>query len=121
MKCLSRLAFLVFVSILIAGSPTVSHAQVDPTAVSHTVDLKTVVVATDAKSDSVIAVPPATSGTIDLRGARHVSAAESVDLPSWLGREAALNGLQSTDLRPWHIVVTYDQFDEGGDNVHRGV
>jgi len=121
MKCLSRPAFVTLFSILIASSPTVSHAQEDPTTVSHTGDLKTVVVATDAKSDSVIAVPPATSVTIDLKGSKHVSAADAVDLPNWLGREAALNGLQSTDLRPWHIVVTYDQFDEDGDNVHSGV
>jgi hypothetical protein len=32
-----------------------------------------------------------------------------------------LNGLESPDLLPWHIVVTYDQFDEDGDNVHSGV
>jgi hypothetical protein len=44
-----------------------------------------------------------------------------VNLPNWLSKEAALNGLQSTDLPPWHIVVTYDQFDEDGDNIRSGV
>ena len=44
-----------------------------------------------------------------------------MDLPNWLSKEAALNGLQSTDLRPWHIVVSYDQFDEDGDSEHSGV
>jgi hypothetical protein len=42
-------------------------------------------------------------------------------LPSWLSKEVALNGLQSTDLLPWHIVMTYDQFDEDGDNINSGV
>jgi hypothetical protein len=32
-----------------------------------------------------------------------------------------LNGLQSTDLPTWHLVVTYDQFDEDGDNVNSGI
>ena len=36
-------------------------------------------------------------------------------------RHERTNGMQSADLQPWHIVVTYDQFDEDGDNVHSGV
>jgi hypothetical protein len=44
-----------------------------------------------------------------------------LDLTAWLRKEGALNGLQSTELRPWHIVVTYDQFDEDGDDVNSGV
>ena len=24
-------------------------------------------------------------------------------------------------MRPWHIVIKYDQFDQDGDNVHSGV
>ena len=31
-----------------------------------------------------------------------------------------MNGLHSKDLAPWRIVITYDQFDEDGDNVHSG-
>lgn len=57
--------------------------------------------------------------TVNLGGAKKT--ADAVDLPNWLSKEAALNGLQSTGLLPWHIVVTYDQFDEDGDNVHSGV
>jgi len=78
-------------------------------------------VATDAKSDSVILVPPATSVSVNLKSGKKSADADAVDLPNWLTKQAALNGLQSTDLRPWHIVVTYDQFDEDGDNVHSGV
>jgi hypothetical protein len=36
-------------------------------------------------------------------------------------QQSGLNGLESSDLLPWHIVVSYDQFDEDGDNVHSGV
>ncbi|MGA8011684.1 MAG: hypothetical protein WB949_04580 [Candidatus Acidiferrales bacterium] len=111
------LLFIVFV----VRSLTFVHAQEGSTTVDHAGNLKTVVVATKSKSDSVIAVPPAISVMMDLRGDKHASSADSVDLLNWLSKEAALNGLQSTDLRPWHIVVTYDQFDEDGDNVHSGV
>jgi hypothetical protein len=78
-------------------------------------------VAIETKTDSVIAVPPATSVSMNLRGGKKPPAADAVDLPNWLSKEEALNGLQSTDLLPWHIVVTYDQFDEDGDNVDSGV
>jgi hypothetical protein len=108
-------------SCLIVSSLTVVHAQEGPATVSRTGDLKTLVVAPQAKSDSVIAVPPATSVSISLRSENKSAGPDAVDLPNWLSNEAALNGLQSIDLRPWHIVVTYDQFDEDGDNVHSGV
>ncbi len=111
---------VVLFSILIAGSPTMVHAQDNPAAVNPG-NLKTVIVATEAKSDSVIAVPPVMSVSISLWGKKNTTGADAVDLPTWLGKEAALNGLLSTDLRPWHIVVNYDQFDEDGDNVHSGV
>jgi hypothetical protein len=58
---------------------------------------------------------------INLGGEKKVTGADAVDLPNWLGKEAALNGLQSSNVLPWHVVVTYDQFDEDGDNVHSGV
>jgi hypothetical protein len=47
--------------------------------------------------------------------------ANVLDLQGWLNKVVALNGLQSSDLLPWHIVVAYDQFDEDGDNVHSGL
>jgi len=42
------------------------------------------------------------------------------DLARWLQQEASLNGLAAADQHPWHLVVTYDQFDEDGDNIHSG-
>lgn len=84
-------------------------------------NLKTVVVATEAKSDSVIAVPPATSVRFYPKGEKNPGRGDAVDLPGWFSKEEALNGLESPGLLPWHIVVTYDQFDEDGDNVHSGV
>lgn len=118
-----RPADLVLFSIFVVSSLTMVHAQeAQPTKVSRTgEDLKTLVVGTETKSDSVIAVPPVTSVRINLSGEKKAAGADAVDLPNWLSKEAALNGLQSTDLLPWHIVLTYDQFDEDGDNVHSGV
>jgi len=108
-------------SCLIVSSLSTVHAQESPATVSRVRDLKTLIVATDAKSDSVILVPPATSVSVNRKSEKKPAGADAVDLPSWLTKQAALNGLQSTDLRPWHIAVTYDQFDEDGDNVHSGV
>jgi hypothetical protein len=59
--------------------------------------------------------------TIDLKPKRTVSSHEPSDVPPWIEKESSLNGLQSGDLRPWHIVISYDQFDDDGDNVHSGV
>jgi hypothetical protein len=111
------LAWVLF-SMLVVSSLAIVQAQEGH---STTVDLKTLVVATETKSDSVIAVPPVTSVRVSLMTEKKAAGADAVDLPNWLSKEAALNGLQSTDLLPWHIVVTYDQFDEDGDNVHSGV
>lgn len=97
--------------------PCALSAQETPSA-NHNGNLKTLVVATEAKSDSAIAIPPIASVTINLKNDKHSSRADAVDLTTWLPKVAALNGLQSGDLQPWHIVVTYDQFDEDGDNVH---
>jgi hypothetical protein len=33
---------------------------------------------------------------------------------------ARVNGLDAPGLQPWHILVTYDEFDEDGDNVDSG-
>jgi hypothetical protein len=92
-----------------------------PTPENLIENLKTVVVATEAKSDLVIAVPPATSLRFNPKAEKNPAGADAVDLPKWLSKEEALNGLESMGLLPWHIVVTYDQFDEDGDNVHSGV
>ena len=115
-----RPAHVLLFLISVASFLTLVGAQEIP-AINHTGNLKTLVVATEAQSNGAIPIPPITSVTINLKNDNHTLGADAVDLAKWLSKEAGLNGLQSTDLQPWHIVVTYDQFDEDGDNVHRGV
>jgi hypothetical protein len=107
-----------FVSILVCWLVCGAHAQIGSAAAEPVVDRKVVVVTSEAKSDSVIAIPPATSVTVSFQSEKH---ATTMDLAAWLQKETALNGLESADLQPWHLVVIYDQFDEDGDNVHSGV
>jgi hypothetical protein len=114
-------AHVLLFSILAGSSLAMGHAQEGSPVVNHTDGLKTLVVAAEEKSDSLIVVPPATSVHFSPRSEKKAAGADAVDLPSWLSKEAGLNGLESTDLSPWHIVVTYDQFDEDGDNIHSGV
>src|SRR3954453_2035662 len=99
---------LLFISA--ASFLTLARAQEAPA--NHTRNLKTLVVATEAKSDAAIAIPPIASVTINLKNDKRSVGADAVELTTWLSKEAALNGLQSADLQPWHIVVTYDQFDD---------
>lgn len=108
----------VILSILLLSSLLVVHAQDAPTPANLT-SLKTLVVAPEPSSDSLIAIPPATSQRVVLQGGNHEGDV-NVNLQAWLKEEAALDGLQSTDVHPWHIIITYDQFDEDGDNVHSG-
>src|ERR1700680_2303 len=117
---MSRPAYVALFLISVVSLLALVQAQETPTT-NSTGDLKTLVVATETKSDAVIAIPPATSVTIDFKSDKHITSVNAVDLTSWLSKQAALNGLQSTDLRPWHIAISYDQFDEDGDNVHSGV
>ena len=105
--------------ISVASFLTLACAQ-DAPAINQTGKLKTLVVATEAKADSTIAIPPIASVTVNPNKDKSSAGADAVDLTKWLSKEAALNGLQSTDLQPWHIIVTYDEFDEDGDNVHSG-
>src|SRR5580700_758351 len=107
-----------FVSILVCWLVCGAHAQIGSAAAEPVVDRKVVVVTSEAKSDSVIAIPTATSVTVSFQSEKH---ATTMDLAAWLQKETALNGLESADLQPWHLVVIYDQFDEDGDNVHSGV
>jgi hypothetical protein len=111
----------LLISILMVSSLGLARAQEGPTPAAQTKDLKKLVVAAQAKSDSLIAIPPSTSVSFPLTPGKHTRDAGPVDLPTWLNKEAALNGLESADLQPWHIVVSYDQFDEDGDNIHSGV
>jgi hypothetical protein len=105
--------------ISVASFLTLACAQ-DAPAINQTGKLKTLVVATEAKADSTIAIPPIASVTVNPNKDKSSAGADAVDLTKWLSKEAALNGLQSRDLQPWHIIVTYDEFDEDGDNVHSG-
>ncbi|HEV2614973.1 MAG TPA: hypothetical protein VGU63_00035 [Candidatus Acidoferrales bacterium] len=91
-------------------------AQAQDASPANLTKLRTLVVTSEPGSDDVVAVPPATS---QMFGRKHPTGV-SVNLQAWLETEAALNGLQSTDAHPWHIIITYDQFDEDGDNVHSG-
>ena len=113
-------AHALLFAISVAGLLTPVRAQEAP-ATNHTGNLKTLVVATEAKSNGAIAIPPIASVTINLKNDNRTLGGDAVDLAKWLSKEVGLNGLQSTELQPWHIVVTYDQFDEDGDNVHSGV
>jgi len=118
---MSRQADFVLLSILVLASSALVHGQEGhPTPANGLANQKTLIVGTETKSDSVVAVPPITSVSVNLRAEKKLSA-DAIDLLSWIAKEAALNGLQSTDLRPWHIAISYDQFDEDGDNVHSGV
>jgi hypothetical protein len=83
--------------------------------------MKTLIVADQANSDSVVTIPPIRSVTIGLRVDKQTSQADSQDLANWISKEETLNGLNSPDPRPWHIVISYDQFDRDGDNVHSGI
>lgn len=115
MKRFSALLFLI-VSVT---AVTTAYAQGNPPAVNNSTELKTIVVAAQTNSDAVIAVPPATSVTLSV-GKKNKSRAETEDLTTWLSKEVNLNGLESSGLQPWHLVLTYDEFDEDGDNIHSG-
>jgi hypothetical protein len=87
---------------------------------AHAQQLKVVITPPSASSDSVIAVPPESSWGGSFNLTSEASKQKSTDFADWLRKETAINGLQSGNLQPWHIVITYDQFDEDGDNVHSG-
>ncbi|HWW22362.1 MAG TPA: energy transducer TonB [Edaphobacter sp.] len=102
---------------LFAQTPTTSNPA------DRTEQVKVVVATPDHSSDTVIAIPPDTSwtGSIAFRGSTPAIDQTPGDVSMWIQAQSALNGLESTDLNPWHIVIEYDQFDEDGDNVHSGV
>lgn len=108
-------------SVLLIGSVTVNQAQeAQSPAAEQLGQLKTIVVTNQAKPQSEITVPAATSTRISLTADQNKPKTDPREMASWFGKEAAQNGLQSPNMPPWHIVVTYDQFDEDGDNVHSG-
>jgi hypothetical protein len=115
-------ASLILAAICAAQNSPSSPDQRNPGAANPIKDLKMVVVATEAKSDSEIVISPATSGFLAIVKLRDDKPAMNSDsnLPTWIRQVSGVNGLQTSDVQPWHIVVTYDQFDEDGDNVHSG-
>jgi hypothetical protein len=82
-----------------------------------------IVTSTDKSSNTVIAIPPDTSwtGTISFRPGSPPKKSNPGEAATWLQTQIALNGLQSTGMHPWHIVISYDQFNDHGDKVHSGV
>lgn len=105
---------LLFLQIL--GSSAVAQDAPD----AHPPDFRVVIASPASNSISVLAVPPVTSwtGTIGLGGAND-DVSKSSDIMSWLSEQNARIGLSSLSI-PWHVVISYDQFDEDGDNVHSG-
>jgi len=116
-----RIVGVISFWILLVAFVAPSYSQDNQAAQSKGGDLKTVVVASKAKTDSVIVIPPSTSASFPLTAEKHAKKGDEMNLPNWLSKQVALNGLESPDLQPWHIVVSYDQFDEDGDNIHSGV
>lgn len=114
------LVLLLFTILAIAPSFFAYGQGVQSATTSNPANQKALVVETESKSDSVVAVPPVTSVTIGLKPEKK-SRTDTIELSSWITKEDAVNGLESAGLPPWHIVVSYDQYDEDGDNVHSGV
>lgn len=107
---------------LFIGWSYVAQAQTGSTTGTGATELKRIVVSQKRASDPVIVAPPATSVRIEIaKAGTHSMSSDAGDLLNWVRKEAASNGLESTDLHPWHVVTAYDQFDEDGDNVHSGV
>ena len=118
---MQKCANLIFTLVLIYGFVCAALAQSGPAATEQADGLKVIVVAPEAKSDSVIAVPPATSERMMMsQTGANVAPQNSANLTTWINKAASFNGLTSPDLQPWHIAITYDQFDEDGDNIHSG-
>ncbi|WP_260741242.1 energy transducer TonB [Tunturiibacter lichenicola] len=119
-----RIACVSLVVALLGGwSIGKVYAQDDAAKPDHTKQIRVVVAPPDKSPGDVIAIPPFTSWTVSMeRSAENPKEPlNSGDVAEWLHKVSNLNGLQTTDIQPWHIVITYDQFDEDGDNVHSGV
>jgi hypothetical protein len=109
--------------VLALSTCAVAYSQSPSAAPSSDLATKSLVVATQAKSGAEIVVPPADLGPIivTLRPKqKHEDKPAESDLPAWIQKQAALNGLDSPNLTPWHIRLTYARFDEDGDKVDQG-
>jgi hypothetical protein len=119
-----KIASVSLAAVLLGGWSTGRlHAQDNAATPDHTTQIRVIVAPPDKSSSDVIAIPPFTSWTVSMeRNAENPKEPlNSGDVAEWLHKVSNLNGLQSADIQPWHIVITYDQFDEDGDNVHSGV
>jgi hypothetical protein len=82
---------------------------------------RVVVGSADNSSDSVITIPAETSWTAPLSATTSKKPdSDPVGLARWIESVQSQNGLQSPNMRPWHLIIQYDQFDEDGDNIHSG-
>ena len=88
---------------------------------------KVLVVEPQPKSPIEVAIPPITSMQVNLRldtgnGPKpEPGVGSSLELGAWLAKVSELDGLQGQLDKPWHLLLTYDVFDEDGDNVNSGV
>ena len=112
-------AIFCLATLLIVSSSGLLQAQ-DGAPANNTATETRVVVGTSQKdSGSAIVIPPSTSVRIQLQTANSSAQNNPSTPPNWPVGDAELNGLKS-EVQPWHIIVSYDQFDEDGDNVHSG-
>jgi hypothetical protein len=111
-----RLSLYVAVSVLSVCS--LLYSQGGPTSNSPA-ETRAIVGTSQAESESTIVIPPSTSVRVQLQTKNHSVQDNTPSLPDWPTGDAELNGLKS-EVEPWHIIVSYDQFDEDGDNVHSG-
>jgi hypothetical protein len=96
-------------------------AQDPPATDSHLGDLRPLVVSSQAKPGPFVVIPPITMARIArIDGKPKPAPKDAIDLAAWLVKQGAANGLESGDIRPWHIVIAYDQFDSDGDNFNSG-
>lgn len=100
----------------------VASAQATSPNIAPSAQPQVIVAAPGAAGENVIAIPPDTSwsGSISFAAKNETSPSNPTDLSDWVRQQSSLNGLESSDLPPWHIIVKYDQFDADGDNVHSG-
>lgn len=98
---MSKCAQLLLMSIVLVSPLIMLHAQ-DTATSANLSELKTLIVTAEPNSDSVIAVAPITSQRIVLQRRKNATKLD-ISLESWLEKQAALNGLQSTDIHPWHL------------------
>ena len=109
---LSLISFGLLVPLLGYSQSNVAESQSDRAQV---------LIGTSASTPTEIVIPAETSwtGSISLNS-REPKGKEATNLQAWLDSRRNEDGLSSATLKPWHIVIDYDQFDEDGDKVHRG-